>query len=82
VLFVRMINRVLGEQAPKQRSLAATAAEVHRAHVHIAEGVLAGDADAAVRRTNRHLSAVMEHFPEGHRAETARTRSSRSSAAR
>ena len=64
VLFVRMINRVLGEQAPKQRSLSATAAEVHRAHVRIAEAVLAGDAETAVRRMNRHLSAVMEYFPE------------------
>ena len=64
VLFVRMINRVLGEQAPKQRSLSATAAEVHRAHVRIAEAVLGGDAETAVRRMNRHLSAVMEYFPE------------------
>ncbi len=64
LLFVKMVNRVLGEQAPKQRSLSAVASEVHRTHARIAEAVLAGDADTAVRRMNRHLTAVMDYFPE------------------
>ena len=63
-LFVQMINRVLGEQAPKSRSLTEVASEVHRVHVRIAEAVLAGDAETAVRRMDRHLAAVMEYFPE------------------
>lgn len=63
-LFVQMINRVLGEMAPKVNSLEETAAEVHRIHVRIAEAVLAGDADAAVRRMDRHLASVKPFFDE------------------
>jgi DNA-binding FadR family transcriptional regulator len=63
-LFVQMINRVLGEQAPKSRSLTEVATEVHRVHVRIADAVLAGDAETAARRMDRHLAAVMAYFPE------------------
>jgi len=63
-LFVQMVNRLLGEQAPRVDSLEATAAEVHRVHQRIAQAVLAGDADAAERRMARHLGAVKTFFPE------------------
>jgi DNA-binding FadR family transcriptional regulator len=61
-LFVQMINLALGEQAPKSPSLTEVASEVHRIHARIAEAVLAGDADTAARRMDRHLAAVMDYF--------------------
>ena len=74
-LFVQMINRVLGEQAPKSRSLTEVASEVHRVHARIADAVLAGDAETAARRMDRHLAAVMTFFPEhAPRAETRKKR--------
>jgi DNA-binding FadR family transcriptional regulator len=63
-VFVQMVNRVLGEQAPKVHSIDATAAEVHKVHVRIAQAVLAGDAETAERRMSRHLTSVKAFFPE------------------
>jgi len=57
-LFVQMISRVLGEQAPRAKSLDRVANEVHHAHARIGEAVIAGDADAAERRMARHLDSV------------------------
>jgi DNA-binding FadR family transcriptional regulator len=61
-LFAQMINRVLGEQAPRQRSLEQVAHDVHQVHTRIAEAVIAGDADAAERRMARHLRSVNEYL--------------------
>lgn len=61
-LFVQMINLALGEQAPKSPSLTEVASEVHRVHVRIADAVVAGDAETAVRRMERHIDAVMDYF--------------------
>src|SRR5438552_2524655 len=41
-LFVQMISRVLGEQAPKVRSLDQVATEVHHVHVRIDDAGMAG----------------------------------------
>jgi DNA-binding FadR family transcriptional regulator len=57
-LFVQMISRVLGEQAPRAKSLDRVAHDVHHAHERIAEAVMAGDADTAERRMSRHLDSV------------------------
>jgi DNA-binding FadR family transcriptional regulator len=57
-LFVQMISRVLGERAPRSKSLDRVAEEVHHAHERIADAVVAGDADAAERRMSRHLDSV------------------------
>ena len=57
-LFVQMITRVLGEQAPRSKSLDRVANEVHHAHARIAEALIAGDADTAERRMARHLDSV------------------------
>jgi DNA-binding FadR family transcriptional regulator len=62
-LFVQMINRVLGEQAPRLNSLPEVASEVHHVHQRIADAVIAGDAETAARRMDRHLAAVMHYFP-------------------
>jgi DNA-binding FadR family transcriptional regulator len=63
-LFVQMISRVLGEQAPKVRSLDQVATEVHHVHVRIADAVMAGDVETAERRMLRHLDSVMTFFPQ------------------
>lgn len=57
-LFVQMISRVLGEQAPRAESLDRVAQEVHRAHARIGAAVIAGDAETAERRMARHLESV------------------------
>jgi DNA-binding FadR family transcriptional regulator len=57
-VFVQMITRVLGEQSPRARSLERVAEEVHTVHARIAEALIAGDAEAAVRRMARHLDSV------------------------
>lgn len=57
-LFVQMISRVLGEQAPRVKALDRVAEDVHHAHQRIADAVIAGDADAAERRMARHLDSV------------------------
>ncbi|HTW19378.1 MAG TPA: FCD domain-containing protein [Mycobacteriales bacterium] len=61
-VFVQMINRVLGEQEPRERTSKQKEQEAHRAHERIAEAVLAGDADTAVSRMSRHLDAVRDHL--------------------
>jgi DNA-binding FadR family transcriptional regulator len=61
-LFVQMISRVLGEQAPRLQSLDRVAHEVHQVHTRIAEAVIAGDADTAERRMARHLESVMDYL--------------------
>lgn len=63
-LFVKTVNRVLGEMAPKAESLDEMADTVHRVHVHIARAVLDGDAEAAARRMARHLASVDTYFRE------------------
>jgi DNA-binding FadR family transcriptional regulator len=63
-LFVQMVNRLLGELAPRVHSLEDTASEVHRVHVRIAQAVIDGDVDAAERRMSRHLASVKAFFPE------------------
>jgi DNA-binding FadR family transcriptional regulator len=81
-LFVQMINRVLGEQAPRMHSLDETATEVHRAHLRIAQAVMAGDFDAAERRMSRHLSSVLTYFPEEELVPSRKRSSSKAAAAR
>jgi DNA-binding FadR family transcriptional regulator len=57
-MFVQMISRVLGEQAPRVKALDRVAADVNHAHQRIAEAIIAGDADTAERRMSRHLNSV------------------------
>jgi len=57
-LFVQMITRVLGEQSPRAKSLERVAEEVHNVHARIAEAIIGGDAESAVRRMARHLDSV------------------------
>jgi DNA-binding FadR family transcriptional regulator len=61
-VFVQMITRVLGDLTPPARSLPQVANEVHRAHIRIADAVIAGDVDKASRRMSQHLGSVMEYF--------------------
>ena len=61
-LFVQIAAQVTGVQSPKSRSPDETAAEVHRAHLRIAEAILQGDADAAEWRMRRHLETVLRYL--------------------
>lgn len=64
-LFVQMIILVLGGQAQPAHSLESVAREVHRAHLRIAEAVIAGDVETAQRRMSRHLESVMSYMSTG-----------------
>jgi DNA-binding FadR family transcriptional regulator len=77
-LFVQMITRVLGEQSPRAKSLERVAEEVHNVHARIAEAIIGGDADAAVRRMARHLDSVTGYLTES--AKNGRRASSRGAA--
>lgn len=65
LLFVQILSRVTSRHsspAASREDLARTAAEVHRVHSRIAEAILHRDADAAERRLERHLSAIVEYL--------------------
>ncbi len=65
LLFVQILSRVTSRHsspAASRADLGQTAAEVHKAHSKIAEAILARDPDAAERRMQRHLAAIVDYL--------------------
>lgn len=64
-LFVETLSRVTSQQADRAQNLEETAREVHRVHSRIAEAIVAGEVEAAERRMQSHLGAIVEHLGDG-----------------
>lgn len=65
LLFVHILSRVTSRHstpATSQEDLERTAAEVHRVHSRIAEAILDRDVEAAERRLERHLAAIVDYL--------------------
>lgn len=65
LLFVQILSRVTSRHsspAASQADLERTAAEVHRVHTRIAEAILERDVEAAERRLQRHLTAIVDYL--------------------
>jgi DNA-binding FadR family transcriptional regulator len=65
LMFVQILSRVTSRHSSGVRSakdLEERAVQIHRAHLRIAEAVLARDADTAERRLGRHLGAIADYL--------------------